>query len=137
MHPAARIPAAIAAALCLAGCAMSRQSFRESIVDRELSAPDANGAQHVTSLSEHVIQGRNRTLAPPFGARAVADHDMSLTQQGESWLIEMGSRSDLEGGELTSLVRELGVLVHQVRQLVMVLQPATAPAVVLEDLKPP
>jgi hypothetical protein len=74
--------------IIMSGCAVSQQKF----IDISYN-PDG------TMLRE--VRGKSTTVAPPFGSKAISDHNLHLDESAAGWLIQMGSRADLEGGDLT------------------------------------
>ena len=81
----------------LIGCAASTQYFRE-----ELREWDPETGAMVT---EHILHGKNLTMAPPVGSRAISDHRMWMEQTDENWIIEMGSKSDIDGGDASKVIK--------------------------------
>ena len=89
-----RILAPILALLLCAGCAATSQRY----VERTYGEPDAEGWQPIES--ETTV--RNRTVAPPFGAKAVSDHRFTTTvNEDGSYVLDMGrNRFSGPGSEL-------------------------------------
>lgn len=86
------------------GCAATQQRYKEVTY----SEPDDAGDSYVTGE----VSVRNRTVAPPFGAKAVSDHrfDTTVNEDG-SYSLQMGSTGELEGGEIATALQALaGVL---------------------------
>ena len=71
----------------ITGCAVSAQKF----VDRSYNE----------GIIEREVKGRSVTIAPPFGSSAVSKHTLDMDETLEGWRIIMGTRADLEGGELS------------------------------------
>ncbi len=77
----------ITLSLVLCGCTISRQKF----IDRS----------YTDGLIEREIVGKKIIIAPPFGSRAVAAHSLDMFEDTDGWQINMGSNSNLEGGNIT------------------------------------
>lgn len=72
--------------LAMNGCAVSTQRF----VDRSYDV-DGNMVREV--------RAKSRTYSPPFAnARSKDDHRLFMTEDESGWAIEMGSDTDLTGG---------------------------------------
>ncbi len=86
--------------LLFSGCAFTTQYFREEL--REYDSETG------WLISEHVIKGRNITMAPPFGSEAIAEHRLWMEQDiSGSWIIEMGSESDVLGGDASKSIKAI------------------------------
>ena len=81
------IAAALVAISCT-GCAMSKQAF-----------VDISYSDNGTPV--RIVKGKSITIAPPFGAQAVADHTLEMSESLEGWEINMGSNDKLYGGDIT------------------------------------
>jgi outer membrane lipoprotein SlyB len=117
----------VALLVCVSGCAATGQKFAE----REYSAPDANGDQWIQT--ETIVS--NRTIAPPFGAKANATHNFKAGVDADgNWDLVMGSAGALEGGEIANFVQALASMAAEITKLVAILEGAPAP--LLEPLSP-
>ena len=126
--------ASILLVFALIGCTTTGQGYKTKVVTETLSAPDADGKQHVTERSVDKSKVSNLTLAPPFGSKADATHDMHAEIDADGhWVITMGSAGKLEGGEIATMIQALTGLTAELSKLIATINPTTAP---LEGLTP-
>ena len=91
--------------IVLAGCAWSGQKFIDDFWEYERTEYDSDGnVTAVETASGQTVEGKNRTVAPPFQSKAVAGHNLDMHQEGETWSVKMGSKSDLEGGDISAAI---------------------------------
>ena len=113
---------------CLAACTTTGQGYKTTVVTETLSAPDVAGNQHVVSRQTDRSKVSNLTLAPPFGSKADATHDMHAEIDADGhWVITMGSAGKLEGGEIATMIQALTGLTAELSKLIATMHPATAP----------
>ena len=85
-------------AILAAGCAGTSQKY----VERTYAAPDADGWQSLESETKV----KNRTIAPPFGSKAQSAHGFGVTvNEDGSYVLDMNSRGDLEGGDVSEALK--------------------------------
>ena len=86
--------------LVLVGCTYSAPSFRE--VSRTW---DSSGRL----IEEHIVKGRQPTVAAPFSSRAFSTQRLELEQMTlDRWRITMGSNADIRGGEVSPTIEAVG-----------------------------
>lgn len=119
---------AILALSSLLGCTTTGQGYKTKVVTETLSAPDADGKQHVESRQVDKSKISNLTVAPPFGSKANATHDMHAEIGADGhWVITMGSAGKLEGGDIAATIQALTGLTVELHKLLAAINPTTAP----------
>lgn len=95
--------------LATTGCAMSGQKFTDDSWSIDVTQYNPETGDIISEVSKQwqTVRGKNRTMAPPFQAKAVAGHMLDMTQDGQSWAVQMGSRSDIDGGDITAAIEAL------------------------------
>ena len=91
--------------------ASSSQRFEDSTTTTETFYAE-DGSVASTIVTERTVRGHNRALAPPLGAKAIANHrlfmDESPSAEGTAWQVDMGQASELEGGDLSAAIEAAG-----------------------------
>ena len=120
----------LVALISLAGCATTGQGYIDSSVETRHYASDGSVMSVITETTNTV---KNRTIAPPFGSKASASHEMlaEISPDG-AFHLEMGSVGELEGGDISMLVNALAVLAQRIEELVRATHPLLAPLAILE-----
>jgi len=123
----------ISASAFLTGCASlvgssSVQSFEEltPILDEEgYAATDRDG-----NAVFAVARGKSKTVAMPFGAKAITEHGLQFYQDGDvddpstpeiesgGWSITMGTSASIDGGDMASLLQELAGVLEKLNPLI-------------------
>lgn len=99
----------LALTLATTGCAVSGQKFTDDSWSMEVTQYNPETGDIISEVSKQwqTVRGKNRTMAPPFQSKAVAGHMLDMTQDGESWAVQMGSDSNLDGGDITAAIEAL------------------------------
>lgn len=89
---------ALVVAMSLMGCAISLQRFEDN-------ALEFNDVGDI--IAQRVITGKSKTIAPPFGSKAMSKHSLEMAESLDDWNVKMGSVSELDGGELATTIAAL------------------------------
>ena len=86
--------------LLVGACAVSTQNF----ADRSYMSD---------GMIEREIIGKNRTVAPPFGAKALATHQLNMQESADFWDVQMGNTAELEGGDISGMIDIVEILLEK------------------------
>jgi len=79
--------------LQLTGCAISYQKFKDTSFEEDLKIRE--------------VIGRRIVMAPPFGSKVLSKDDLDMYEDSDGWQINMGSKSNLDGGKLSPKLIEV------------------------------